>query len=187
MLSYNEIIPKTFIELDGSPYEVISSNVLRKQQRRPVNQTKLKNLITGKVTERTFGQSEKAEEAEIDTKELKYLYNNKGEYWFGEPDNPQERFNIDTEKIPGSFKFVKENDIVQALSFNDEIIGFKIPIKVSLKVKEAPPAVRGNTSSGANKVITLETGATVNAPIFVKEGDSVEVNTETGEYAGRAS
>jgi len=186
MLAYNEITPKKFVELDGAPYEVLASNVLRKQQRRPVNQTKLKNLITGKVTERTFGQSEKAEEADIDSREIKYLYNNKGEYWFSEIDNPAKRFNIDQDKIPESFRFIKENDSVTTLSFNDEVIGFKIPIKVSLKVSEAPPAVRGNTSGGANKVITLETGATITAPIFIKEEDIVEVNTETGEYSGKA-
>ena len=186
MLAYNEITSKKFIELDGEPYEVVSSNVLRKQQRKPVNQTKLKNLKTKKVVEHSFAVSDKVEEADISSREIKYLYNNKGEFWFGDPNNPSERFSVDQEKIPEGFRFIKENDSVNALSFNDEIIGFKIPIKVTLKVNDAPPAVRGNTSGGASKVITLETGATVTAPIFIKEGDVVEVNTETGEYAGRA-
>jgi elongation factor P len=187
MLAYNEITPKKFIDLDGAPFEVLSSNVLRKQQRRPVNQTKLKNLITGKVTERTFGQSEKADEADIETSEIKYLYNSKGEFWFSETNDPGKRFSVGEEKIPEGFRFIKENDIVTTLSFNNEIIGFKIPIKVNLKVSDAPPAVRGNTSGGATKVIVLETGTTVTAPLFVKEGDLVEINTETGEYAGRAN
>jgi len=186
MLEYNEIKEKKIIILDGDPYEVISSNVFRKQQRKPVNNTKIKNLKTGRVTEKSFGSSDKAEEALIDSREIKYLYNNKGQYWFSETNNPQERFSLDEEKIPDGFKFIKENDTVAVLSFEDEIIGFKIPIKVKLQVKEAPPAVKGNTSSGASKVITLETGATVTAPIFVKEGDFVEINTETGEYSGRA-
>ena len=162
-----------------------NTKAIRKQQRKPVNQTKLKNLKTGKVTERSFAGSEKVEEANIDSREIKYLYNNRGEYWFSNPDNPKERFSLDQEKIPERFKFIKENDIITSLSFNNEIIEFKIPIKVSLKVKEAPPAVKGNTSSGANKIVTLETAATVTTPIFIKEGDIIEVNTETGEYTGR--
>jgi elongation factor P len=187
MLEYNEIKEKRYIVLDGEPYEVLSSHVFRKQQRKPVNSTKLRNLKTGSVTEKSFGSSDKVEEAEINQQELKYLYNNRGEYWFSPTQNPKERFSLNQEKIPEGFKFIKENNLVTALEFDDEIFSFKIPIKVSLKVSEAPPAVRGNTSSGVTKVITLETGATVTAPIFVKEGDIVEVNTETGEYAGRAS
>lgn len=186
MLQYNEIKEKKCIELDGEPYEVLSSHVFRKQQRKPVNNTKLRHLITGKVVEHSFAQSDKVDEALIDTKEFKYLYNNKGQFWFSETNDPSQRFSLEEDKMPAGFKFVKENDIVNALIFNEEIIGFKIPIKVKLRVTEAPPAVKGNTSTGANKVITLETGATVTAPIFVKEGDFVEINTETEEYAGRS-
>jgi elongation factor P len=187
MLKYNEILPKKFIELDGEPYEVLSSNVFRKQQRKPVNQTKIKNLISKKVIEKSFQQSDKVEEADIDSRDMKYLYNNKGLFWFSSPENPKERLSLDQEKIPEGFKFIKENDVVTSLIFDDEIIGFKIPIKVSLRVKEAPPAVKGNTSAGADKLIVLENGTTITAPIFIKEGDVVEVNTETGEYSGRAS
>ena len=104
MLSYNEITPKKFVELNDEPYEVISSHVFRKQQRKPVNQTKLKNLKTGKVTERSFAGSEKVEEANIDSREIKYLYNNRGEYWFSNPDNPKERFSLDQEKIPETIR-----------------------------------------------------------------------------------
>jgi elongation factor P len=165
MLRYNEITPKKFIEIDGEPFEVLSSNVFRKQQRKPVNQTKLKNLKTRKVIEKSFQQSDKAEEADIESREIKYLYNNKGQFWFSDPENPKDRFSLGQDKIPESFKFIKENDVVTALVFDNEIIGFKIPIKVALKVKEAPPAVRGNTSGGADKQIVLETGATITAPI----------------------
>jgi len=186
MLNYNEITPKKVIEFEGEPCEVLSSNVFRKQQRKPVNQTKLKNLITGKILEHSFHQSEKVEEAEIDSKEIKYLYENKGEYWFSEIDNPSQRFNLDPNIIPNAFKFIRQNEPVTVMVFDDKIIGFKIPIKVSLKVSDAPPAVKGNTSSGATKLVTLETGAVITTPIFVNEGDLVEVNTETGNYSGRA-
>jgi elongation factor P len=84
-------------------------------------------------------------------------------------------------------KFIKENSEIIALIFDDEVISIKIPIKAELKVTEAPPAVRGNTAQGANKQVTLETGAVVNAPIFINEGDIIKVNTETGEYAERVS
>ena len=186
MFKYNEITEKRYIELEGVPYEVISSNVFRKQKRKPVNQTKLRNLLTGKVLEKSFHQNEKAKEADIDTKEVKYLYQNKGVYWFSNPDDPSNRFEVSEETIPDGFKFIKENSVIKSLVFDNEIIGFKIPIKVDLGVKEAPPAVRGNTAQAAGKKIILETGTEISAPIFINEGDTVIVNTETGEYAGRS-
>jgi len=186
MLAYNEVTKKKFIILDGEPYEVLDSHVFRKQQRKPVNQAKLRNMITGKVREQSFGSSEQVEEAEVDKVDYKYLYNHKNEYWFCPPNNPGERFSVDAEKIPSSFKFVKANDIISTLVFNDEIIGFNVPIKVTLKVKEAPPAVKGNTAQGATKAIVLETGATVQAPLFINTGDLVDINTEKEDYAGRA-
>src|SRR4029077_1323294 len=97
ILEYNEVTEKKFIVLDGQPYEVISSHVFRKQQRKPVNATKLKNLMTGKVTEYSFHQSEKVEQAEIEEKEVKFLYTNRGEWWFTDPVNPAARFKVDAE------------------------------------------------------------------------------------------
>lgn len=184
MLDYNEITLRKYIVLEGEPYEVLASHVFRKQQRKPVNQTKLKNLITGKVTEISFHQSEKVEEAEIERKNIKYLYNNKGEYWFCEEKDPGKRFTIPESIIDGA-KFMKANSVIEAKLFGDKFIGVALPIKIDLKVTEAAPAVKGNTSSGANKQVVLETGATINVPIFVKEGDTVRVNTETGEYVER--
>src|ERR1700749_493069 len=94
ILEYNEITIGKYIVLDGNPYEVLSSHVFRKQQRKPVNATKLKNLMTGKVTEYSFHQSEKMEEAEIESREVKYLYNSRGEFWFCEANDPSKRFNV---------------------------------------------------------------------------------------------
>lgn len=185
MLEYNEITEHKFIVLDGAPYEVLTSHVFRKQQRKPVNATKLKNLITGKVTERSFHVSEKAKEADIASKEVKYLYNNRGEWWFASPENPSDRFKLDSEMIGEKGKFLKDNSIVETLVFDDEIIGVKFPIKVELKVTEAHPAVKGNTAQGGTKQVVLETGATINVPMFIKEGDMIRVNTETGEYTDR--
>ena len=185
MLEYNEIVERKFIILDGAPYEVVSSHVFRKQQRKPVNATKLRNLLTWKITERSFHQSEKVEEAEIISREIKYLYTNKGEYWFSEINDPSKRFKLETEMIGHQGKFLKQNSVVKALVFNENIIGLKLPIKAELKVTEAPPAVKGDTVTGGTKQITLETGAVINAPLFVNEGDVIRVNTETEEYAER--
>jgi len=185
MLEYNEIKPKTFIVLDGEPYEVIDSHVFRKQQRKPVNQTKLKNLITGKVAERSFHQSEKADEADLQKRQLVFIYQNRGEWWFHEVGNPGARFSIPEATIGDERKFLKENTEVEGLFFNDVIIGVRLPIKMTLKVVEAPPNVKGNTAQGGNKPVTLETGAIVTTPMFVEVGDMIEVNTQTGEYTGR--
>jgi len=187
MLDYSEITLRKYIVLDGEPWEVIDAHVFRKQQRKPVNATKLKNLITGKVTERSFHVSEKVEEAEIEERDVKYLYNNKGEFWFCEAEDPAKRFKIDEDFIGIQSKFIKKDSIVQALSFNDKIIGMKIPIKIDLRVTEAHPAVKGNTAQGGTKVVTVETGATLNVPMFIKEGETIRINSETGEYAERVS
>lgn len=185
MLEYNEILPKRVILLDGEPYEVLDAHVFRKQQRKPVNQTKLRHLITGKVTEQAFHQSEKVAEADLSVREVKYLYANRGAYWFCSPTNPGDRFELSADIIGPAGVFLKPNSVLEANVFNDDIISVRIPIKVELSVKEAPPAVRGNTAQGGSKQITLETGATVNAPLFINEGDLVRINTETGQYVER--
>src|SRR3989344_2449126 len=185
MLEYNEITEHKVIILDGAPYEVLNSHVFRKQQRKPVNATKLKNLITGKVTERSFHVSEKAEEAEMEEKEVKFLYTNKGEWWFCEINDPSKRFSLPAELIGERGGYLKPNTLVGVIIFEEKIIGVKLPIKVYLKVTEAHPAVKGDTAKGGSKQVVLETGATLQVPMFVKEGDIVRINTETGEYTDR--
>jgi elongation factor P len=185
ILDYNEAVERKIILYEGQPYEVLHSHVFRKQMRKPVNATKLKNLITGKITEVSFHQSEKVEEADIDYKDAKFLYKNKGEFWFCDPTNPANRFNLSEEMVGNPGKFIKTNSIVETVVFDDKIIGIRIPIKVDLKVTEAPPAVKGDTSSGGQKQITLETGAVINAPLFIQDNEIITVNTETGEYVGR--
>lgn len=185
MLEYNEILNKKVILLDGQPYEVLDAHVFRKQQRKPVNHTKLRHLITGKVTEQAFHVSEKVPEADLSTKSVKYLYKNKGEQWFCAESNPSDRFMLSEETIGTGAQFMKPNMIVEALVFDEKIIGVKLPIKMDLKVTEAPPAVKGNTAQGGSKMITLETGSELQAPLFINEGDVVRINTETGEYVER--
>jgi len=187
LLEYNEITEKKFIVLDGAPYEVLSSHVFRKQQRKPVNATKLQNLMTGKVTEYSFHQSEKVEEAEIDSRDVKYLYANRGEFWFTDAKDPSKRFKVTEEQAGTQIRFMKPNTIAQQLLFREQPMGFKYPIMAELKVVEAPPSIKGDTATGGEKVVVLETGATITVPLFVDEGDIININTETGEYRERVN
>ena len=197
MLQYNEIREKKIIIYNDEPCEVVDSHVARTQQRKPQNQVKLKSLISGKTISATFHVSDTADEANIEKRDVKFLYHNRGEYWFCDINNPRNRFQLDAGLIGEAGKFFKENGIVTALVWdNDEadlpageagkIIKITLPIKMEFKVKVAPPAVRGDTSKSGNKTITLENGSTLTAPMFIEEGDIIRVNTETGEYVERA-
>lgn len=185
MLDYSEIKEGKYIVFEGEPYEVVSSHVFRKQQRKPVNAAKLKSLLTGRIVEHSFHASDKVSEAEIDKKEVKYLYTNKGEYWFSEANDPSKRFKLPEETIGPAAKFLKPSILVDAILFNEKIISLKLPIKMDLKVTEAHPATKGNTAQGATKTVKLETGVEIQVPMFIKEGDVVRINTETGDYADR--
>lgn len=187
MLEYNEIKPRKVIVYEGAPFEVLSSHVFRKQQRKPVNAVKLKNLLTGKVMEISFHQSEKVEEANVEKRRIKYLYENRGEYWFCEENNPSQRFKLEEEQVGNQIGFIKQNSLIDLISFQEKILGVEMPIKVELAVKETAPAVKGNTVQGGLKQVTLETGLSINAPMFINEGDILRINTETGEYVERVS
>jgi elongation factor P len=189
-LQYNEIREKKIIIHADEPCEVVESHVARTQQRKPQNQVKLRSLISGKVFPATFHVSDSADEADITKREITFLYKNKGEYWFCDPEDKSKRFKLDEALIGVPGKFLKQNGNVTALVWtNDEdeekIIKLSLPIKMEFLVKEAPPAVRGDTSKGGIKVIILENGANLNAPMFIKEGDKISVNTETGDYVER--
>ena len=188
-LEYNDIREKKIIIYNGEPCEVIESHVARTQQRKPQNQVKLKSLIAGKTIAATFHVSESADEADIIKRDITFLYHNKGEYWFCDPNDKSKRFKLDLALIGDTAKFLKQNSNVTALIWEDneveKIIKVTLPIKIEFKVKEAPPAVRGDTSKGGIKVIILENGATLNAPMFIAPGDVISVNTETGEYVER--
>lgn len=191
MLEYNEVRERKIILWEGQPYEVISSHVFRKQQRKPVNATKLKNLISGRVAEVSFASSDKVEEADISTKTVKYLFKNKGEVWFSDPKNPSDRYSVKEDVIGEKIRFVKENTEIDLIIFTndddeEQIIGVKVPVKVELKVTDAPPSIKGSTVTGGNKLITVETGATLTVPMFIETNEIIRINTETGEYVERA-
>ncbi len=188
-LDYNEIKERKYIVYKDEPYEIMESHVARTQQRKPQNQVKMRNMLNGKVIPGTFYASDTAEEADITKREAKFIYANRGEYWFCDPNNPKDRYTISENIIGSAAKFLKTDTIVDLLIFeyNDEekIIGLKLPIKMTFVVKEAPPAIRGNTSSGGNKLVTLETGAQITTPLFIETGEKIVVNTDTGEYVER--
>jgi len=185
ILSYNEITPKKVIIFNDEPCLVISYHVFRKQQRKPVNITKLKGLKSGRMIENTFHVNETAEEADLETRSITFIFRKGDEYWFHLTGKPGERFALRSDLIGIAGKFIKDRSELQAMVYDDEVIGVRIPIKVELKVIEAMEAVKGNTSSGAQKEVTVETGAKVMAPMFINEGDVIAINTEDGQYSER--
>lgn len=191
-LEYSEIRERKYIVLDGDPFEVLSCHIFRKQQRKPVNQTKLKNLITGKVTERSFGAMETAEEADITKRKVKYMFSKENrqteqkEHWFVNPENPADRFFLPEDIFGPEVKFLKKDMLADAVVFDEKIIGIKLPIKLEVTITEAAPAVRGNTVNNATKQVVIDTGASIDVPMFVEQGDKVIINTETGLYVERA-
>jgi elongation factor P len=185
MLSYNEVTTGKVVVFNNEPCKVLSHHVFRMQMRKPVNQTKLKGLKSGKMYENSFHQTENVEEAQLDKQPIVYIYENRGEYMFHEAGNPGKRFPLSAELIGSGVKFLKPKGEYQAVLFDEEIIGIEIPVKMQLAVTEAAPAVKGNTAQGATKTVTVETGAVITTPLFVNQGDVIEVNTETGEYTGR--
>ncbi len=185
VLSYNEITPKKVIIFNDEPYLVLSYHVFRKQQRKPVNITKLKNLKSGRVIENTFHVNEVAEEADLENQNIIFIYRKGSEFWFHQTGKPGERFALSEDLIGDAGKYIKEGSELKALVYDEEIIGVKVPIKIDLKITETVDAVKGNTSSGALKEAVLETGATVMVPMFINEGDVIAINTEEGTYSER--
>jgi len=171
--------------LEGEPCEILEFTQMKKAQREGIAQTKIRNLITGKVFERNFHQSETFEEAEIEKVRIKFIYSRLGKFYFSFAENSSRRFELPEEKIGSGAKFLKPNSILEGLKFKGEIINASLPIKIQLKVIEAPPGVKGDRSQAGTKVVALETGAKIAAPLFIEEGDIIEINTEAGEYVKR--
>lgn len=185
MLTHTDLKKGVRFILDGQPCEVMEANTMKKAQRRPVVQTKIKNLITGNVLEKNIQQGEVFEEAELLKLKAKFLYFHRERYFFCEEQNPSKRFDLSLGQIGEQAKFLKADQPIETIIFEEKIISILLPIKVQLKVAEAPPGVQGDRAQGGTKAVILETGATANVPLFVEEGDIIEINTETGEYARR--
>ncbi len=174
------------ILLYGSdPYQVQTANFVRMQQRKPVMQTKMKHLVTGKVLEYSFKHGETIEEADLEKNKANYLYTDPNGAAFMDQ-KTYEQFSIPLSVVGDAVRFLKEGAEVTTLIFNEVPISVELPKKIDLKVMSADPAVKGDSAQGrVTKMVTLETGATIATPIFVKEGDTVRINSETGEYVER--
>lgn len=185
MLSHTELKKGVKFILDGNPYEVLESSFVFKGRGSSILQAKIKNLITGNVISKAFHPGEAFEEAEISKIKAKFLYQYRDRFFFCEEQNPAKRFDLTEEQIGPPAKFLKPNQIMDGIVFERRIINISLPIKINLKVIEAPPGIKGGRSQPGTKIVTLETEAKINAPLFIEAGDIIEINTETGEYVRR--
>lgn len=186
MLSLTEIKVGSKIVVDGDPFAVIFSQHSKMGRGGAVLRTKLRNLKTGAQLNKTFQGSDKIEKAAMETKTAQYLYSDENAYYFMNSET-YEQFGLDSTIIGENSKFLTEGTEVDVLSFDEAFINIELPIKMEFKVIEAPPAVKGNTADGGSKQVTIETGSKINVPLFVKTGDKIRINTQTGEYAERVS
>src|SRR3989338_5947077 len=147
ILSYNEILKGSVIDYNNEPYEVLSAHIFRMQQRKPVNQTKLRQLVGGKVVEISFHQNETVTEADVSTMQAQYLYTNKGESWFAEAGNPKNRFSFLEDAVHDKVQWLAPNSLVDVLTYEEKPMTIKIPVKVELEVKKAPAALKDKTVS----------------------------------------
>lgn len=186
-LEYNELKIGTIFTKneDPDPYRVLEYAFIRMQQRKPVTQLKIKNLLSGKVQNYTAHQNETFREAEIDMVEVIFIYESKGECWFHEKGKPSARFALKDDVVGEIMQYLKPQTEVKAFKWGEKVINVELPVKMEFKVTEAPPAIKGNTAQGGTKVVTLETGAKISAPLFIEEGDTIRINTQSGEYVER--
>jgi len=185
MLGLSEIKVGKIIQVTGEPYLVTRTDHHKMGRGGAVLKTKLRNLITGNVLDKTFQGNDKAEEANTEKKKANYLYKDVEEAHFMENEN-YGQFSLPVDQIGDKLKFLKDGTDVDVLYFDNKPVAVEPPIKVVLKVTSAPPGVKGNTAGNVTKQIELETGMLIAAPMFVSEGDLIRVNTDTGEYVERA-
>ena len=185
MISYSGLRRGIKIIMDGQPYEILEASPMFKGRGSSVLQAKIKNLINGNVLSRNFRPGEEFEEAEIIKIRIRFLYFHRDKFVFCDEQKPSLRFEFSKEIVGENNRFLKTNEAVDGIELDGKIINISLPVKVNLKVIESPPGTKGDRSQAGNKQITLETKTKINAPLFIKEGDIVEVNTETGEYVRR--
>lgn len=171
---------------NDEPSVVLSAEFVRMQQRKPTLKTQLKNLITGKIIPKTFlpAEVDNIEEADIEKKAFDFIYKTREEVCFS---SRGEKICLSVEDLGEQVNYLKKGIQVDIIIFEGKPVSVELPVKISFKVIDAPDAVKGNTVSGGSKIIKLETGLEISAPMFVKEGDNVLINTETGEYDSRVS
>ena len=172
-------------DMDGQVMQVIEFQHVKPGKGAAFVRTKLKNVISGAVTETTFNPTAKFQEAYVERKDVEYLYEDGGLYYFMDPET-YEQLPIAGSVMNDSFKFVKENMVCKVLSYKGNVFGVEAPNFVELQVTKTDPGFKGNTATNATKPATLETGAEIKVPLFIDEGEMIKIDTRTGEYLSRA-
>ncbi|HHY91738.1 MAG TPA: elongation factor P [Firmicutes bacterium] len=185
MISTNDFRTGLTVELEGDVYSVVDFQHVKPGKGSAFVRSKLKNVRTGAVIERTFRAGEKVETARIDRREMQYLYAAGTSYTFMDTES-FEQLTLTEDQLGENLKYLKENMLITVLLHEGSIIGIEVPNFVDLKVVETTPGIRGDTVSGATKPAKLETGATVQVPLFIEEGDVIRIDTRTGQYLTRA-
>src|SRR6056297_1239112 len=186
MLDISKIKAGKIIQIDNQPYLVIKADHHKMARGGAVLKTKLRNLVDGRVLDKTFQGNEKAEEGETEKKKSNFLYED-GEKAHFMDNESYEQFELDLDSLGEKRKFLKEGTDRDVLYFEGEPVTLELPIKMDFKVVNAPPGVKGNSAGNVTKQAEIETGASITVPMFVEQGDKIRVNTETGEYVERAS
>lgn len=184
MLTISEIKTSKNIILNGEPYAVLRHEHSKTGRAGAVLRTKVKNLASGAVLEKTFQGADKVEEAGISKSKAQYLYGDGNNFIFMD-NTSYDQFSLTKDVLGDITDYLIEGTEVIMLNFNEQPINIELPIKMSFKVTEAPPGIKGDSASPGGKVVTLETGAKVTVPLFVKAGDEIIINTQTGEYVSR--
>ena len=173
------------IEYENSIYQIIEFQHVKPGKGAAFVRTKLKNIISGGVVEKTFRPTEKCPQARIDRKDMQYLYSDGDLYNFMDVET-YDQIALNAETVGDALKFVKENETVKVCSYNGKVFSVEAPLFVELEITDTEPGFKGDTATGATKPATLETGAQINVPLFVNQGDRVKIDTRTGEYLSRA-
>lgn len=172
-------------EMEGNVYQIVEFQHVKPGKGAAFVRTKLKNVINGGVVEKTFRPTDKMPKAHIERKDMEYLYNDGELYYFMDQES-YEQMPLNADQLGDALRFVKENMLVKILSYKGNVFGVEPPNFVELEVTETEPGVKGDTATGATKPATLETGAQINVPLFIDQGDMIRVDTRTGEYMERA-
>ncbi len=185
MISAGDFRNGITFDMDGVVLQIIEFQHVKPGKGSAFVRTKVRNVLTGAVTEKTFNPSDKYPSAFIERREMQYLYEDSGLYYFMDMET-YEQEPIDTSKLDDNFKFVKENMEVKVLSYKGSVFGVEPPNFVELVVTQTDPGFKGDTATNATKVAVLETGAQVKVPLFIEEGELIRVDTRTGDYMERA-
>ena len=184
VISTNEFRTGLTIEIDGEAYQVIDFQHVKPGKGSAFVRSKLRNLRTGGIIDKTFNAGEKIPRARIDRRDVQYLYNDGQDYHFMDMET-YDQFSMQNDQLGNAVKFLKENMNIQLLMFQGKSIGIDLPNFVELKVVETSPGIRGDTASGGTKPATLETGYILQVPFFIEEGDVLQIDTRTGHYIKR--